>query len=74
MLISGEPSFYLSQGGKQYFDSGDYNLANRKERKEIASHPVAMNPALAQLRAKATVTRTQPSKLAAASKPSPLAN
>lgn len=52
------------QGGKQYFDSGDYNMeASKTQRQEIAAHPRAMNPQMAQMRMKATVTRTQPSKL-----------
>lgn len=64
------------QGGKQYFDSGDYNKsANRKDRQAIASHPHAMNPHLAQMRG---IHKTQPSKLVAAEPKnptkSPLAN
>lgn len=51
------------QGGKQYFDSGDYNKASETHRKEIAAHPRAMNPQMAQMRMKATITKTQPSKL-----------
>ena len=52
------------QGGKQYFDSGDYNMeASKTQRKEIAAHPRAMNPNMAQMRMKATITKTQPSKL-----------
>ncbi len=71
-LISLMPSL---QGGKQYFDSGDYNKsANRKDRQAIASHPHAMNPHLAQMRAKAVVHKTQPSKLASGTAKSPLAS
>ena len=63
------------QGGKQYFDSGDYNRsANRQDRQAIASHPHAMNPHLAQMRAKAVVHKTQPSKLASGTAKSPLAH
>lgn len=58
-----------TQGGKQYFDSGDYNKsANRKDRQAIASHPHAMNPHLAQMRA---VHKVQSSKLAASEPKSP---
>lgn len=54
----------ISSGGKQYFDSGDYNMeASKTHRKEIAAHPRAMNPNMAQMRMKATITKTQPSKL-----------
>ena len=49
--------------------------ANRKvDKQEIASHPHAMNPHLAQMRAKAVVHKTQPSKLASGTAKSPLAH
>ena len=57
----------FTQGGKQYFDSGDYNRSkSRHDRQEIASHPHAMdpqavNPHLAQLRG-ASISRTPKSK------------
>jgi len=60
----------FSQGGKQYFDSGDYNMQeSRKDRQEIASYPHAVNPHLSQLRGKSSGGRphpvSHPSKLAA---------
>ena len=59
-----------TQGGKQYFDSGDYMMhSSQKDRQEIASHPHAMNPHLAQRRAKAVISRSQPSKLTSNSPP-----
>ena len=68
----------FTQGGKQYFDSGDYNLSkSRHDRQEIASHPHAMdpqavNPHLAHMRG-GNISRTAKSKLAAKGK-SPLAS
>lgn len=62
-------------GGKQYFDSGDYNKSvTRQDRQAIAHLPHMRNPNLAQMRAKAVVHRTQPSKLAAGTAKSPLTN
>lgn len=55
-----------STGGKQYFDSGDYNMSDRKDKQEIASHPHARNPRLAHLRPRGVPHPAQPSKLAAA--------
>lgn len=37
-------SFPFSQGGRQYFDSGDYQTATGKDRTAIASHPHALAP------------------------------
>ena len=69
------PPPHTIQGGKQYFDSGDYNMhASKKDRQEIASHPRAMNPHMAQLRAKAMISKSTPSKLASGSPPSQLAS
>ncbi|KAL5482247.1 hypothetical protein EMCRGX_G022549 [Ephydatia muelleri] len=34
----------ISEGGRQYFDSGDYQTATGKDRTAIASHPHAMAP------------------------------
>ena len=42
--------------------------ATKSDRQAIASHPHAMKPQMAQLRAKATSTKAQPSKLASPSK------
>lgn len=36
------PPFFFQGGGVQYFDSGDYNTAKGKDKKDIASHPHAM--------------------------------
>jgi hypothetical protein len=73
MVVSNfHPFCHAMQGGKQYFDSGDYNKsANHKDRQAIASHPRALNPHLAQMRAKAVVHKAQPSKLAANDPKSP---
>lgn len=54
--------FFLQ--GIQYFDSGDYNAASRKDKQKIADNPNPINPAVARLRHKTT-----PSKLA--SRPPP---
>ena len=37
--------------------------ASKSQRQEIAAHPRAMNPQMAQMRMKATITKTQPNKL-----------
>ena len=37
--------------------------ASKTHRKEIAAHPRAMNPNMAQMRMKAAIAKTQPSKL-----------
>lgn len=34
----------ISEGGRQYFDSGDYQTATGKDRTAIASHPHALAP------------------------------
>lgn len=57
--------------GKQYFDSGDYMQANRKDKMQIASNPKAimnpMNPQLTRLRGKPPASKLAgPSKLGAA--------
>ena len=51
--------------GVQYFDSGDYNAASRKDKQRIAGLPgrPAMNPAMARLQGR------PPSKLTSAGPP-----
>ena len=57
--------YFTFKKGVQYFDSGDYNAASRKDKQRIAGLPgrPAMNPAMARLQGR------PPSKLTSAGPP-----
>lgn len=61
---------YLLQG-KQYFDSGDYMQANRKDKMQIASNPKMIDPRLNPYRLRGTGSKPPASKLAAPKSPPP---